>query len=235
VAFIDDFEEPAILPEWWSFSDIPGAPNPQMTIQPGGACGTAYSGHFAGTGAYTPTNFPETGYGAGALFNVAINPAIGQYCVDISAFDGISFWAKADGPIPSPNTNNLTNELTLQFLLPGTNAQACSNSAAPTNDTCPDGGLMSGGDCKEACYNNPRFAIVMSTVWRQYAVRFADATGGSASVQSLIQEIGWYVSSTSTTTESWGFSIDEITFYKNVPPTGPVAPPGGPVGAFDAQ
>jgi hypothetical protein len=234
-AFVEDFEEPTIALGWSAFSDVPGNQNSaQMTIQPGGAAGTGHSGHYAGTGACTPTSAmacdPNGGYGAGTTFNVAINTAIGQYCDDVCAFDGISFWAKADGPVPSPNPNNLTNTITMNFILPNTMAQYCNNtSMMPTNGTCPplaDGGagFMSGGDCSKGCFNHPRFSIELTTEWKQYTVPFAMASGGSAAVKGLIQELGWLTSSTSTTSESWAFSIDEIAFYSGTAPTGAVNP-----------
>ncbi|MES1178606.1 MAG: hypothetical protein ABUL62_30065 [Myxococcales bacterium] len=35
------------------------------------------------------------GFGVGAIFNVVIDPAGGFLCADVTALDGISFWAKA--------------------------------------------------------------------------------------------------------------------------------------------
>jgi hypothetical protein len=195
-AEVDNFEGPALDPGWSTFSDVVSRPNvAKMMIQSGGAVGTAHAGHYAGMGARTPA---MGGYGAGAVFNMAIDKTRGIYCVDISLFDGVTFWAKANragGP-------SKTNKLSVNFVLPETNA------------------LSVGGDCPDAsmkCYDHPRTTVILTTDWAQYTVPFAKANGGSATVANRIQELAFL-----GLDSDWDYSIDEIQLYKGTPPTGPV-------------
>jgi hypothetical protein len=166
---------------------------------PGGAVATAHCGHYAGTGARTTT---AGGFGVGTVYNVAIDPAAKIYCIDISAFDGVSFWAKA---------KTAGSQIYLDFVLPETNMQSVDMMGRPN-----------GGDCVTNCYNHPRVVIALTAVWAPYAVTFSAAAGGSAKVTNRIQELAWL-----SPDSNWDFSIDEIAFYKGTPPIGAVGP--GPV------
>lgn len=205
-AFIEDFEEAMISPGWSSFNDL-GAPGVdaadnmfKMLQVAGGALQTAHSGEYKGTGANPSKTAP--GFGVGTIFNVAIDNTAMIYCADISAFDGISFWAKAATANSTVNVN---------FVLPTTNAK----STDPT---------LGGGDCTAACYNHPYKTVTLGTDWENYTVKFSDAKGGSALVKNVIQELGWL-----SPDATWDFSLDEIAFYKGTPPAGPVG--GGDGGA----
>jgi hypothetical protein len=196
-AFIDDFEEGAISPGWSSFSDVMPKQNAFQIMQVhGGALGTAHSGHYAGTGAVTTS---KGGFGVGAVYNTAIDPAAHIYCVDISAFDGVSFWAKA---AKSGST------VALNFVLPQTNMVSADGMGRPN-----------GGDCTMNCYNHPYVSVTLTAGWTQYAVRFADAGGAKTTVGGVIQELAWL-----SPDSSWDFWLDEIAFYQGTPPTGPVGP-----------
>jgi hypothetical protein len=179
----------------------------------GGAAGTAHSGHYAGDGAKTPT---MGGFGVGTVYNTAIDPSRGIYCIDISAFTGVSFWAKA---------GTAGSQISLNYVLPQTN-MAMEN----------DAGMQLGGDCMTNCYNHPRVTFTLTTKWAQYTAPFAAAAGGTAVVTNVIQELAW-LSPDST----WDFTLDEIAFYSGTPPVGPVGPNpngGGPVpdaGTSDAM
>jgi hypothetical protein len=198
-AALDNFEEAMILPHWSAFADLgpPGVDAGDNAFQVGltkpGALGTNYAAEYFGKGA-NPVSKPP-GFGVGAILNVAIDPTAGIYCADISAFDGISFWAK---------TGVSDAVFDVNFVLPVTNAV----STDPT---------VGGGDCVTGCYNHPRKRVALTGSWEQYAIRFADAAGGSANVKNVIQEIGWM-----SPDAYWDFSLDEITFYRAVPPTGPI-------------
>lgn len=198
--FIDDFEETAISPGWSSFNDVQPTPN-AIKIQQvtGGAVTTAHSGKYAGTGAKVTT---AGGFGVGTVYNVAIDPSAGIYCIDISSFDGVSFWAKAgkDG-----------SKISVNFVVPATNQASTDDQGRPN-----------GGDCKTKCFNHPHVSVTLTANWAQYTVKFADAAGGSAKVGSVLQEIAWL-----SPDSDWDFSLDEIAFYKGTPASGPVGTGGG--------
>jgi hypothetical protein len=196
-AFIDDFEEAMILPGWSSFSDVSPVQNSfKITQIAGGAVGTAQAGHYAGTGAKTAL---MGGFGVGTVFNTAIDPGAGIYCVDIAAFTGVSFWAKAA---------TAGSMVSLNFVLPQTNMATMS-----------DAGVATGGDCATNCFNHPRVTFTLTTSWAQYQAPFATAGGGTAKVGSVIQELAWL-----SPDANWDFTLDEIAFYSGTAPTGPIGP-----------
>jgi hypothetical protein len=196
--FIDDFEECAISPGWSSFNDVQPTKNFfQMTQAAGGAVTTAHCGHYAGMGAKLST---AGGFGVGTVYNVAIDPGAKVYCIDISLFDGVAFWAKAA---------TAGSKVSLNFVLPETNAQSTDMMGRPN-----------GGDCLgSTCYNHPKVTVTLTTTWAQYQVKFSDATGGTAKVANRIQELAWL-----SPDANWDFSIDEIAFYSGTPPAGAVGP-----------
>jgi hypothetical protein len=166
----------------------------------GGAATTKHSGHYTGTGAVTTAN---GGFGVGTVYNVAIDPGTKVYCIDVSAFDGVSFWAKAA---------KAGSKVSLNFVLPETNAQSTDGMGRPN-----------GGDCTTNCYNHPFVTITLTAEWAQYSVAFADATGGSVKVGNRIQELAWL-----SPDSDWDFSIDEIAFYKGTAAAGAVGPGPNP-------
>jgi hypothetical protein len=190
---IDNFEGATLDPGWYSFNDVMPMPDSfKLMIQAGGAATTAHSGHYAGMGAKTPLMM---GYGVGASFNLAIDKTAMIYCVDISVFDGVTFWAKAA---------KAGSKIALNYVLPQTNK------------------MKDGGDCPDAstnCYRHPQKSVTLTTDWAQYSVTFAEATGGTAKVTNRIQELV-FISSDA----DWDFSIDEIQYYKGTPPVGPTSP-----------
>ena len=204
-AFVDDFEEPMLSPGWSSFNDVMGTgcggtgmPSCFLITQvAGGAAGTAHSGHYAGMGAKLAT---AGGFGVGLVYNTAIDPGAGIYCINISVFDGVSFWAKAA---------TAGSKITVNFVLPSTNKYTTDMTTGKPN----------GGDCTSAtaCYNHPRVPITLTTTWAQYTATFAAAAGGSAKVGNVIQELAFLSPDT-----NWDFSLDEIAFYKGTPPAGAV-------------
>jgi hypothetical protein len=190
--FVDDFEGAMLSPGWSTFNDVMPTPNSfKMLVEAGGAAGTGHFGHYAGTGAKPPL---MGGYGVGAIYNEAIDTHAGTYCVDISGFDGVSFWAKAATAGAKVGVN---------FVLPETNMVASD----PT---------LGGGDCTASCYSHPYKTITLTTSWALYSVTFAEAGMGSAKVTNRIQMLGWL-----TPDANWDFSIDEIQLYKGTPPMGP--------------
>jgi hypothetical protein len=198
---VDAFEGAMISPGWSSFNDVMPTQNSfKITQEAGGALGTGHFGHYAGTGAKTPL---MGGYGVGTIYNEAIDTTAGIYCVDITGFDGVTFWAKAATAGAKVGVN---------FVLPETNAVATDPA-------------LGGGDCTAMCYNHPYKTVTLTTSWAQYSVPFAEAImGGTARVTTRIQMLGWL-----SPDANWDFSLDEIQLYKGTPPTGPIAKAdGGP-------
>jgi hypothetical protein len=196
--FIDNFEEAAIAPAWFAFNDvmpIPNAIHAQQVL--GGAAGTAHALLYAGGGARTVA---AGGFGVGLTYNAAIAPAAGVYCVDISAYDGVSFWAKAAA--------NGT-AISLNFVIPQTNPASTDGMGRPN-----------GGDCTTGCFDHPRVSLTLTTGWAQYAVRFSQATGGSAPLENVLQELTWL-----SPDSDWDFWLDEIAYFKGTPPPGAVTGP----------
>ncbi len=208
-AFVDDFEcvtgmcDPATMVAygWSTFNDLgtpgqDGADNMIKMVQI--ATGkTGKGGQYVGTGANSSKVAP--GFGVGAIFNVVIDPAGGFLCADVSALDGISFWAKA---------GTAGSKIDVNFVIPATNAAGMDMMGRPN-----------GGDCKTGCFNHPKKTLSLTADWAQYTVTFAEAAGGSAKVKGLIQELGFLSGDA-----AWDFSLDEIAFYKGTPPVPPIAP-----------
>jgi hypothetical protein len=159
---VDNFEDAALSTGWSTFNDVMPVGNSFKMMQAApGALATGHYGHYAGMGAKTPVN---GGYGVGAIYNAAIDKTGGIYCVDVSAFDGLTFWAKAATAGAKVGVN---------FVVPETNATA------------------DGGDCASACYVHPQKTVTLTTEWAQYSVAFSAAAGGTAKVMGRIQELGW--------------------------------------------
>jgi hypothetical protein len=194
---VDDFEEATILSGWSSFNDVTAAPDAIHIMQEaGGALQTGHGGHYMGSGALTPVT---GGYGVGTVYNMAIDmmstPPI--YCVDITAFDGLTFWAKLG------TTAATSTKISVNFVVPDQNA------------------LKDGGDCdltKTTCYNHPQKSLTLTTDWAQYTVPFASAVGAKgAKVTSVIQELEFL-----SPDASWDFWLDELQLYKGTAPMTPV-------------
>ncbi len=188
---VDDFEADPILPGWSSFNDVQPVSNAfKIAREAGGADGTGFAGHYMGTGAKTPV---MGGFGVGTIYNMAIDTTAMIYCVDITQFDGVTFWAKAA---------TAGSKVGVNFVIPSTNQ-------APQGD-CPM--------TSTTCFNHPQKAVTLTTDWQQYTVPFASALGGTgAKVGSVIQELGWL-----SPDATWDFWIDEIQLYKGDAPTTPV-------------
>lgn len=217
-AFIEDFEcvtgpcnpDTKVGYGWSTFNDLgkagTDAANMEMAdnkelmkpLLPGYMSATA--GTYSGTGANITT---KMGFGVGAIFNVVINPTESVYCADISAFDGVSFWAKAA---------TAGEKIDVNFVLPNTNGESTNADGKPA-----------GGDCKASCFSHPKKTLTLTADWQQYSVTFAEAAGGSAKVKNLIQMVG-FLSPGAT----WNYQLDEIAFYKGTAPTAPLVPPEAP-------
>jgi hypothetical protein len=200
--FVDDFEEAdgKVLPGWYAFNDTTPANSIKPTIDADGAATTAHSLHYTGTGIKSPTN---GGFGAGLVWGLL--PA-STNCVDVSAFDGVTFWAKL-GTAATANT-----KVYFKVATPETNASKALEATGIGDCAGPTG-----------CYNPPNKIITLTSTWTQYAVKWSDLTGGSLPGSkkptwvNLAQQLVW-----TSDGPDFDLSIDEVAFYKGTAPTGPV-------------
>ena len=144
-AYIDDFETDARFAGWYAFADDGVAEPHSMTPEGPGAVSTQIAGHVSAIDILPP----PVGYGAGFGFNM-IDPAFIS-CVDVSSFDGVSFWAKG--------TSGDNEELIFQVVHPATQP------------------IGEGGDCLANCYDHPKTTIVLTPDWTQYTVTWGELTG----------------------------------------------------------
>ena len=123
-------------------------------------------------------------------------PAKGA-CVDLSEFDGISFWAKG--------TAGESNVLKFQIVAPATQ---------PT-DSDPV------GDCATtACrFKHPAKEITLTETWTQFTIKFADLSPAAAYTGKVL---GFNMI---TDGPDYSVDIDEVTFFTGTAPTGAIEPP----------
>ena len=100
------------------------------------------------------------GYGVGTVFNTVIDTKARIYCIDITAFDGVTFWAK--GP-PRPPVN-------LTFV---------SARDQPAKRCHWWRRLRQG----PRLLQSPVQDGPLPTDWKQYSVKFSDAAGGKYPVR----------------------------------------------------
>lgn len=180
--FVADFEDVSgEFLSWYSFRDpTPDAVFNMMEVQAPGALGTRRAAHLSGSG------FKSFGAGMGYGFG----------CSDVSAFDGVSFWARGN--------SGIDNTIAFQAVLPETHAVADN------------------GDCLAKCYDHPSAEVVIGPEWKQYALRFSDlhqaGFGGPATYKGIIMALSW-VSTAGPNVDFW---IDEIAYYKGAADVRPV-------------
>ena len=194
-AFIDDFETDTRFLGWYAFSDTtpPNKPGPERVAS--GALTTAFAGHVKATGIKSSK---AMGYGAGFGFGL-VDPAKGA-CVDLTAFDGISFWAKG--------TAGTDNTLKFQIVSPSTQPK----------DSMPVGDCASSS---AACaFKHPAKTITLTADWKQFVIKFADLAPATAYSGKVL---GFNMI---TDGPDYDVQIDEATFFSGTAPTGPVAPEG---------
>jgi hypothetical protein len=159
-----------------------------------GAAGTQYAGHLVGDLC--------TSWGA------SLSIGFGSPCVDVTVFDGISFWAKGGAT---------TSSMDVQVGLAATTA------------------TTAGGDCLESsvpgCWDHPRKDIILTTEWQHFTITWAEfkqqrwgliATWPTGVIMQFdfAHDAG-----------SFDFWIDEIALYKGTAPAGAVTPPTNAGGA----
>ena len=156
--FIDDFETDKVFPGWYSFADTLDANHKKIAREASGAVATLMSAHVSATGIKAPT---AGGFGAG--FGFGMKDAA-MTCAGVSAFDGVSFWAKG--------TSAADNALRFQVVVAATQAKA------------------DGGDCETNCYNHPGKSVTLTADWKQYTIKWADLAG-AVKVNGIILGLNW--------------------------------------------
>jgi len=192
-AYIDNFEDTVRFMGWYAFSDTtpPNMPLP-MRVE-GGALETGWAAHVEATGIKAST---AMGYGAGFGFGL-VDPAKGA-CVDLSAFAGISFWAKG--------TAGASNVLKFQIVAPATQP----SDSMPVGDCVP----------MTACaFKHPAKEITLTEAWTQFTINFADLAPQAAYTGKVL---GFNMI---TDGPDYSVDIDEVTFFETAAPEGPVVPP----------
>jgi hypothetical protein len=192
--YIDNFEDEIRFAGWYAFSDTtpPNMPLP-MRIE-GGALETGWAAHVGATGIKASTAMG--GYGAGFGFGL-VDPALGA-CVDLSAFDGISFWAKG--------TAGASNVLKFQIVAPATQP----------SDSMPVGDCTPGTAC---AFKHPAKEITLTEEWSQFQIKWSELAPAAAFTGLVL---GFNMI---TDGPDYSVDIDEVTFFIGTAPTTPVMPP----------
>lgn len=198
-AYIDNFEDDTRFLGWYAFSDTtpPNMPKPERV--PSGAASTAYAAHVHATGIKSSK---AMGYGAGFGFGL-VDPAKGA-CVDLTAFDGISFWAKG--------TVGTDNSLKFQIVSPSTQP----------SDSEPVGDCVPGSAC---AFKHPAKTITLTADWKQFVIKFSELAPATAYTGKVL---GFNLI---TDGPDYDVQVDEATFFSGTAPTGAVEPELGTGGA----
>jgi hypothetical protein len=218
---IDDFEDGDVaIPKnesrtgsWRFDTDMTAGgtvtPNPLATTPPTGLNTTKAALHVKADG-FTSVWGISIFVFLNELADPAAMPWKAYSCgYDASAYDGIYFWAKADGT--SVGKNLMFNVQTLQ-VIPG-----------------DQGG---DGTCT-TCFDAHFVQLPLSGEWAQYAVLWKDLKQGTFGVpkvdfkQASIGRIAFNVSNTDMPADIW---IDQVGFFKGAPPASPFPTSDGGTG-----
>jgi hypothetical protein len=193
-ALLDNFEGSAPSPAWTTYNDLfdtLGEDNAYIYLT--GVVGGANRTNFAGLYA------PGSGYSIGLMYNLAVYPVAGVSCADVSAFSGISFWAKS----------REAGTLYVGFIIPSLNQNQQDDRGRPIGGDY--GGTIS------LVGKFPGASIASSTSWTHYTVKFTDAAppGQTGSAIKLLQKIRFEDDSEpgKFTGGAVGFWIDELRFF----------------------
>jgi hypothetical protein len=192
IATIDDFEEQATLGDWYTFYDATGM-MPELVLEPvtRGAPSSTLGLQFSGSG--------QTGWGAGV--------GIGIGCTDVSAYQGISFWAIGNTPV------------TIQVAIPETQSGDCPASTSGV------------------CYSHPQKQVTVSSRWQQFYVPWADfaqqtsGNPGDLTTRQVIMAVQFSAFQAKDVTGEWQFVVDDLAFYSGTSGTAGFAGAAGASGA----
>lgn len=188
---IDDFEDGdnqlmintlgcTIQPGFWFTSDDGTAPATYVI---------ANTGASGSTRSIQVTGGPNTSWGASAGVNFC--DATPKEAVNLSAYTGISFWAKRN--------SGTVEQITVAF---------------PNVNTDPDGGICT------TCNDDHGLKICLSNTWTQYTIYFSQLTQeGFGSPQTSFPPTQVYgIAFKVPANVSFDFSIDEISFVTSPAP-----------------
>jgi len=192
--YFDNFETVTRFESWYAFSDTdpPGMPLPMRTS--GGALLTAFAGEFAASGIKSSKMM---GYGAGFGFGL-IDPALGS-CIDLSKFDGLSFWIKGSAP---------ASMLKLEIVTP----ESQPSDSEPRGDCVP---------LSPCAFAHPATEVTVSTTWQQHVIPFTQLTSNVSWSSQRVLGLLWI-----TDGPAYDVRLDEVTLYSGSAPQGPVEPSG---------
>jgi hypothetical protein len=196
--YVFDFEDPAMgatdadLTGWNFFDDGTADATGSFEIVDDAAAETDKSLHITGDG--------FTAWGQGT------NTAIG--CVDVSAFSGVSFWAKATS----------TDTVLFKVEIP---EQGNVNDNPNEGDCTPDEAS------NVFCYDHPHAALNLTEEWTQYSIPFSSLTqnGTPNPWTGVIVALQWAFEGSLTTGSQHDVWLDEIAFYAGSAPAGRVREP----------
>jgi hypothetical protein len=111
-------------------------------------------------------------------------------CLDVKAFEGISFWAKGTIAAEAPGGWDVAaSNLVVQIG---------SQNSLPTSE---------GGDCTENCYMHPDARITLTADWKEYRIPF-DCFGDGKVFDGHMKSLLFVVRGS-----TFDVSIDEVNFY----------------------
>jgi hypothetical protein len=136
------------------------------------------------------------------------NAQLSQGCINVEAFSGITFWAKAAD----------VDRVEFAVQIP----QRESSVNAPGQGDCDT------NEVGHECYIHPSAGIDLSTEWQQYAIGFLDVGQPSASAPDawggVIIGFHFHLPMGGATGSDHTVFIDEIQFYSGDAPPGAVGP-----------
>lgn len=207
-AYVDNFETDTRFDGWYSFNDagMPGFHEGEdNTTKPmrNTSAGALTTTASGHTGATAINSSMAKGFGAG--FGFSLVPPL-MNCVDVSAFKGISFWMKG--------TAGKDNTLKFQIV----------SAVTQPADSMPVGDCASSS---AACaFKHPAKTISLTEDWKQVVINFADLAPATAFAPAKVMGFNMI-----TDGPDYSVDIDEVTFFTDAAPTGPVMPETGAGGS----
>ncbi len=193
-AYVDNFETTTRWDGWYSYAAVPTG----MTADKLAHDATGYMSATAAQITNTGINTGTDKFGSGVGFNMRSAPPT-KACADVSAFDGVSFWAKGTSGAAG----------TVQFL-----------AVVASQQKEPDGDCTAAMETAGNCYKHPSKSFVLTSEWKQYTIKWSEVEPQALFANRVLLALQWI-----STGPDFDFTIDEVSLYKGTAPTGPVFPP----------